>query len=421
MSKVWRAGGRKGPAKKPTGQQVQVSIDGYAHDGQGVGRYQGKPIFIADALQGETVTAKVEQQTSKRTTAQLIEVVEASADRREAACEYFGHCGGCVWQHLSYEAQAQAKRDRFLHLIGKLDAQPIEDEMFLTDEYAYRRRARFAVAWQDGKAIVGYRARKAKRIVGVDHCLVLSPQLDQVLGQISNWLSPLKGGVSEVLVTELDRVHVALGVGSELTPENRALLAASAQDNGWVYSNFEDQVDSASLTPYDFVQANQAANVAMQHTLKQWLGVVDGKAIVDLFSGLGNFSNYLADLGATVTGIEIDKGMVARANKQAHPGANFKKGNLFEGTLPRSMFAADILVLDPPRAGAHHIAQQIVEQADKLATIKTIAYISCDPATQVRDAQLLMQANFRLNRVRVVDMFAQTPHIETMMLFTKES
>ncbi len=423
---IWRAGGRKKQGNSLVGQQVDVVIDGYSHDGQGVGRYKGKPIFIADALKNESVTARIEQANNKRLTAKLIDVEQESDARIEPSCQYFGRCGGCVWQNLSYEAQLEAKEQRFMRQLAQLNAQTVLDASEQNSPYKYRRRARFAVSWRDGLPKMGFRERNAKKIVSIDACPVLTNELEELISPLNDWLAQLKGGVSEVLVTLLDQVRVGIGVNSDVSSAQRALLKESAEQVGWIYHDYDDARDANTVTAYDFVQANAFANGVMQSTLTNWLSdLEEGTQIVDLFSGLGNFTNYLAGYyrlkGSPVMGYELDMGMVTRAKRMAVANAEYACADLFEGALPKAVFDANVLVLDPPRAGAHHIAQQIAEHADQLPNLSQIVYISCDPATQVRDAKILMQAGYQISRAKVVDMFPQTPHIETMMLLTKES
>jgi len=420
MSNVWRAGGRKPKPKKPISKEAVVEAVGFSHDGKGVVHVENSTVFVDGLFAGEQGRIKLSATSKKRFDTELLEIITRSPSRIQAACEHHQDCGGCVWQSLSYEAQVQAKEQRLERLIETLGVQVERDASYMSEPYHYRRRVRFSVIFNGERASLGYRQRNSKKVKAVSNCNVLIPEIESQIEALESWLSLAKGGINELLVTYDKKLLLGLGKQTTISSATFNRLAEAAREQGFELTSYDDSERAHSLTAYDFLQANEGANAAMKATLVNWL---DTKAerVVDLFSGLGNFSKVIADeLGAEVVGYEIDKGMVARANALALDKVIFKVSDLFSGGLPKAIFDADALVLDPPRAGAHHIVQQLVANADKLSALKQIAYISCDPATQVRDAKYLLEAGYRLRTVKMVDMFPHTPHIESMMLFAKE-
>jgi 23S rRNA (uracil1939-C5)-methyltransferase len=437
------AGGSKSPSL-PVGKKQLLQIDKLANDGRGIGYADGRTWFVAGALAGEQVEARVLAARSKVVEARVERVLLASALRRTPVCAVAGRCGGCTLQHLPHAEQLQLKQQSLTEQLQRVaGVQPLEWAAPLTGpELGYRRRARIAVRWDIKRKYldVGFRAAASQDIVPIGSCPVLVPELQAIAQALPSMLQGLQrperighielfsGTVSVLLLR-----HTA-----ELVAEDAQRLRDFCQEQQvqlWWQGSGEPFPDNPQSTcgyaleayalqlqwqPGDFVQVNAAINAAMLEQAFNWLDPQPDERVLDLFCGLGNFALPLAQRVREVVAVEGVASMVqrAQANAQANGLQNIQvcqadlSQPLVQATWMKQGFSA--VLLDPPRDGALEVVRQM-----RALGAQRVVYVSCNPATLARDAAELIAQGYCLQRAGILDMFPQTAHVEAMALFVK--
>jgi 23S rRNA (uracil1939-C5)-methyltransferase len=429
-------------ASLPTGKKQRLTIERLANDGRGIAFVEGRTWFVAGALAGEQVEARVLSARSQVVEARTERVLSASPLRRSQPCVHAQTCGGCTLQHLPHDEQLALKQrtlaEQLLRVAGLAPdewATPL-----VGPEFGYRRRARIAVRW-DPKARqlqVGFRAAASQDIVAISDCLVLVPPLQTILRALPQLLRSLSKpqalGHVELFSGSADALllrHTAV-----LPDEDVARLQAFCTEHNaqlWLHGVDDPQPYLAGQSlgfqlaswnlqlayrPGDFVQVNAPVNEAMIAQALEWLAPQADERVLDLFCGLGNFALPLAQRVREVVAVEGVAAMVERArlNASANGLANlqFYQTDLAEPVAKAAWGTEDFaaVLLDPPREGAWQAVQQMAASG-----AKRVLYVSCNPATLARDAAELVRQGYRLKRAGILDMFPQTAHVEAMALF----
>jgi 23S rRNA (uracil1939-C5)-methyltransferase len=344
-----------------------LEVSGLSHDGRGVARRDGKTVFIAGALPGEQVRCRVTHARARFDEAQLIEVLRASPERRAPRCPHFGHCGGCTLQHLSGEAQLAAHQQQLagaLERIARLQPghwlAPVASEPF-----AYRARARLAVAWDAGarRAALGFRRGASRVVEPLDSCPVLAPAAGALIAPLAALIATLAapGHVREVwLATGEPGLALGVACAPALDATDRArleafaaaqgavlhlgLIAALGEEPQWTEAGpplrYATAPDGPVLEfqPWHFTQANRGVNRALIAAVLAQLAPGPDDHVLELFCGLGNFTLPLATRAARVTGVEGDAALLdwARRNARANGLANTDSGSTPTTTSRRS-------------------------------------------------------------------------------------
>ena len=435
------AGGNRSP-QVPVGKKQQLTVERLAGDGRGIAFHDGRTWFVSGALAGEVVEARVLSARGKVVDARLERLLQASPERREAPCRHYARCGGCNLQHLPHAAQLALKQRTLAEQLQRVaGVQPEQWAAPLSGpEFGYRRRARVAVRW-DAKARhleVGLRAEASQDIVALDDCMVLVQPLQSILRHLPTVLRSLDkpqalghvelfSGTAEAVLVR----HVAPLPAEDLARLQAFCEQASAQL--WLQGEGEPApvTQGAPLgfalapwqlelawRPGDFVQVNAQVNTAMIEQALAWLAPQADERVLDLFCGLGNFALPLARQAREVVAVEGVQAMVDRAAANARSN-NVHNARFFQADLSQPLagsgWAAEgfsAVLLDPPRDGAFEVVQGIAR-----LKAKRLVYVSCNPATLARDAQVLVGQGYRLKRAGILDMFPQTAHVEAMALF----
>ncbi|MEK1906879.1 MAG: 23S rRNA (uracil(1939)-C(5))-methyltransferase RlmD [Pseudomonas sp.] len=435
------AGGER-KAQVPVGKKQKLTIERLAHDGRGIAFIDGRSWFVAGALPGEDVEARVLSARSQVIEARAERILQAVPLRRQAPCAHAGTCGGCSVQHLPHDEQLALKQSSLAEQLKRLaGVEPDEWAAPLVGpEFAYRRRARIAVRWdvKSKHLEVGFRAAASQDIVAIADCPVLVQPLQPLLRALPTLLRGLDKPqvVGHVELFHGSAVALLLRHTAELVEADLVRLrqfCAEHQAQLWLHGTGEPQADQAGAAlsyrlelwnlelqyrPGDFVQVNALVNQAMVAQALDWLAPHTGERVLDLFCGLGNFALPLAQRVAEVVAVEGVQVMVerARANATANGLGNL---HFFQADLSKPLADAswarqafDAVLLDPPRDGAF----EVVKQMGKLGA-RRLVYVSCNPATLARDAAELVKQGYRLKRAGILDMFPQTAHVEAMALF----
>jgi len=341
---------------------VDLKIEDVAFGGKGVGRESGKAVFVPYTIEGETVSAEIVREKKQFAEAELVEVKQSSPDRVEPQCPYFGRCGGCAYQHISYGHQLAIKwrqvRDA-LQRIGKLKDVPMRPIIPSPDQYAYRNR--ITVHAQDG--VIGFFRRDSHRLIDIERCPISSDEVNRTLTELRAQPYVRDG-------------HYTL----------RALATAR------VFSQTNDAVANALRDLIvDLVPPNQ-------------------QLLIDAYCGAGFFAKALLDKFERVIGIDWDRFAIAAAKENASEKETYIAGDVETELLrPLESRRSTTLIVDPPATGlSAGVRKALIDLAPQ-----TLIYVSCNPPTLARDLRDL-QDKFIIESVTPLDMFPQTAEIEVV-------
>jgi tRNA/tmRNA/rRNA uracil-C5-methylase (TrmA/RlmC/RlmD family) len=354
---------------------VDLKIEDVAFGGKGVGREQGKAVFVPYTMEGELVSAEIVREKKQFAEAELIEVKESSPDRVEPQCPYFGRCGGCAYQHISYEHQLAIKwrqvRDA-LHRIGRLTEIPMRPIIPSPLQYEYRNR--ITVHAQDG--VIGFFRRDSHHLINIENCPISRDEVNTALAQLREQTHVRDG-------------HYTLRTASE--------PRVFSQVNDDVAQTLRDLIE-------DLISPNQ-------------------DLLVDAYCGAGFIAKTLVDKFERVIGIDWDKFAIDAARRNASEKETYIAGDVEQELTPnltalsRQVFEREgsglqkmTLVVDPPATGlSATVRKTIVDFAPT-----TLIYVSCNPPTLARDLEELRH-KFAINSVTPLDMFPQTAEIEILV------
>ena len=458
---------------KTSNQRLTITVDKLDMNGVGVARWQNKPIFIAGVLPNEIVDVKVIEQKSKYARAKLISIDKKSDSRVIPQCQHFGLCGGCDLQMLDLEEQLLFKQQKITDLFSRSfstqnfpsasainAAQLPWQPAIKSSPWHYRRKARIGVQFdKNAQATIGFRQKSTNQLASIKSCPVLVEPLSAIFPLLKKLLAQLtiKSAIGHIEVIQADIIdtnseekrqkdnqvvlvirqlktmnetdielwklyaqqyswHVIIDDGNKQLPlvsimgESPAVLSYELADTSKIY-----------FSSSDFIQINHQVNNAMISQALAWLNISATDNVLDLFCGLGNFSLALAKHAKHVVGVEGVQVMVDKATHNSLVNgldncqfyqADLNNHWLLESWAKEQVF--DKVLLDPARAGA----EQAVSQIAKLK-IPRVLYVSCDPATLARDSAILVSQGYKLEKISLMDMFSQTKHVETMVLFVQ--
>src|SRR5437773_467012 len=346
---------------------ADLKIEDVAFGGKGVAREKGKAVFVPYTIEGETVSAEIVREKKQFAEAELVEVKQSSPDRVEPQCPYFGRCGGCAYQHISYEHQLAIKwrqvRDA-LQRIGKLKDVPMRPIIASPEQYGYRNR--ITVHAQDG--VIGFFQRDSHRLIDIERCPISSDEVNRVLTELRAQPYVRDG-------------HYTL----------RALATAR------VFSQTNDAVANALRDLiFDLVPPNQ-------------------QLLLDAYCSAGFFAKALLEKFERVIGIDWDRFAIAAAKENASPKETYIAGDVEDVAAAVSAAnveiagdtAATTMIVDPPATGlSANVRKAIVDLAPD-----ALIYVSCNPPTLARDLKELCE-KFTIDSVTPLDMFPQTAEIE---------
>ncbi|CAN5240030.1 23S rRNA (uracil(1939)-C(5))-methyltransferase RlmD [soil metagenome] len=432
------AGGMKRPRRAVSRTMpVHVRIDSIAAGGEGVGRLaDGRVVFAHRTAPGDLAELVLQEEHPRWTRARLARVLEPSAERRPAPCRFYAECGGCTVEHLTYPAQLRAKGRIVadaLNRIGGLDVAPPE-VVPSPREHRYRNRVSFALRrMRDGRVVAGFHAiGDPHRIVEIDGaCLLMEEPVGSVWDGLRAQWGPgadrlpagqqlrltlranaggkvsllVEGGSSGGKMEELiSRVPGLASVWHQPAGTDAVLIAgAPGLPESWGDETLE-------LSGAAFLQVNRGAAALLEAHVAEAAGRVSGLRVVDAYCGVGLHARRLARAGATVIGLELDPGALAEARRAAPSGAWYEQGTV-ESLLPGHL-PADLVILNPPRAGA---APEVTAALQASPPPKLI-YISCNPATLARDLKRMNAMS--VTDLRAFDLFPQTAHVETVVVLS---
>ncbi|MEL6868741.1 MAG: 23S rRNA (uracil(1939)-C(5))-methyltransferase RlmD [Pseudomonadota bacterium] len=446
--------GRK--ASKFPREPETTGIRALTHDGRGIVDADGKTVFVDGALPGETVCWERVRRKRNYDEARALDVITPSDQRAEPICEVFGQCGGCVMQHLNLDAQVIEKQKVLYDCFERTGGvNPTRWLPPLAGNGAhYRRRARLGVRYVDGKqrVLIGFRERYKPYITDMQRCPVL-------VEPVSDLIEPLIALVSQLsIVRRLPQIEVSVGdlpdgklvsmilrVLDPPSDADAALLSAFCDEHDvwfWLQHGGPDDLEpvpraageppalyyrlpaydlNMNFAANDFIQVNAEINERM---IEQAIALLDVRAtdrVLDLYSGIGNFTLPIARTAAHVHGVEGSAALTQRALANAASNGidnvSFATVDLSDesGWAPLLAQSWDLVLLDPARAGAEVFAAL----AARIGA-RRIVYVSCNPGTLARDAgELVASQGYTLEAAGVMNMFPHTAHVESIACFDR--
>ncbi len=442
--------------KKKQFQRLTLFIESIDLEGQGVAHHEQKVVFVHGAITGETVIAEVTQNKKNYSVAHTVHVLNSVFNRVEPPkCRFFGVCGGCTTQHIDPMTQVAVKGRALEDLMQRIGATRSNTiRMPITGPFwRYRHRARLSVRYVQKKhrMLIGFREKYSSFVVDMNSCEVLPQHVSMLLPKLSVFLSSLSiyehipqlelavSTVATALVLRhlkplssddlnlLDQFGQAHQVDWWLQPGGPSsvypLHASFAQN---LYYKIPSYGICMWFKPTDFTQINHQINDALIHTVVQCFKLSPTDKVLDLFCGIGNFSLPLATQCEFVLGVEGSDELVGRAHENAHLNhlskkVRFMSQNLFDMNLDRwhALGIFEKVLIDPPRDGAQAVVKTIIA-LDQPAQPKIIVYVSCNPATLARDANILCnQGEYQLDSMGVINMFPHTGHVESIAVFKR--
>lgn len=406
----------------PLPNDIEIDIEKYSHDGRGIGYFQGRVVFVANAMPGERVVVKLEAANSKLWQGRAVTWLATSEQRRQPACKWVGRCGGCTLQHVPHDQQLTLKQDAVMDHFQRNRVMVEEWMPAITgQEFAYRHRARLQI---NKHGQIGFSAPKENRVVAIDGCPVMDPLLEQAFLEVRN-AAPLNGVQQlELVVDETGQIGLHTIGASESS--RRALQDWAVHEKGWIVDQpmqYRALQCQQMAKPGEFTQVNRPVNEAMVQQTLAWLDLSTSDRVLDLFCGNGNFSLPIATLGVTVLGIEGSDSAIEHAQLAAQMqglAATFMVADLFllqpQVLADIQSFDPTVAVLDPPRAGAEPLVKAMLAWP----SLQRVAYIACDPTTLARDLAIAVKAGWVVKKAGVLDMFPHTRHIESMVLLERQ-
>jgi 23S rRNA (uracil1939-C5)-methyltransferase len=458
------------------GDIVELNIDRIAFGGQGIARVDGMVIFVKGAIPGDRVRALIFRKKKAYAEAKIHELLVPSPDRIQAPCPYFGICGGCQWQHVTYERQLEYKRghvEEALSHIGSISGIEVHDPIPSEKQFAYRNKMEFSFSdrlWLPHPpppltppsfsfALGLHVPGTFDKIIDVDACLLQQERGNEILREVKRFAGEsgfppygLKNheGFWRFLTLRhsayLDEWMVNL-VTSEMRSEAVFPLAQSLTS---LFSNVKTVVNnitarrasiavgekevvlsgagtirdrigrsSFQISANSFFQTNSLGAERLYGKVVEYADLKGRETVLDLYSGTGTIPIFLASSAGRVIGMEIAESAVLDARKNCQENGiencEFILGDIREN-LSLLRIQPEVMIIDPPRAGMH---QDVLSRVLEIGA-ERIVYVSCNPATLARDLGL-MQEHYHVPEIQPVDMFPHTYHIECVAKLEKKN
>jgi 23S rRNA (uracil1939-C5)-methyltransferase len=445
-------------------EELELHIDSLAYGGNGVARLNGFVVFVRRGLPGDTVRARVTKVKRSHAEAIAVEVVEPGAKRVDAPCAHYPACGGCRFQDLAYDAQLEAKQEQVreaLRRIGGIAEPPVEPIVPAESQFFYRNKLEYSfTVTPAGPALGFHRAGRWDEVLEIEKCWLTTDLGNAIRGAVRDWarverLEPYDqaehtGYLRHLVVREGRNtgqvlVQLVTAAGERFDrdefvevlrrfPEVRSIHWAVNETQAevtnlpttllWGDEAIEEQLCGLRfrVRPNAFLQTNTAMAERLYGIAGEFAALTGGETVYDLYCGIGTIGLSLASRALTVWGVEVSEESVACALENADlngiSNAAFFAGETADAVAELHDRAGDpdVIVVDPPRAG---LSNKAVRRLGRLEAPR-IVYVSCNPTTLAGNAkELAANWGYTLERVRPVDMFPHTPHVESVSLLTR--
>lgn len=387
-------------------KKLVVRIEKLDHFGRGIAKVNNIPIFVENSLIGEEVEILITKEKKNYMEGVVIDYIKKSPLRVKSNCPYYDKCGGCDLLHLSYIEQLKYKENKVKEIIKKFSGLECINNIVSSKQFNYRNKITLQV-----KNGIGYFQKKSNDIINIDNCLLVDNKINEIINKLKKIdVSDVKKIV--VRVTNLESMVVFYGkinLKIDLDVDTIIINDKVFKGNGYIREEINDF--KFIISPTSFFQVN---NIGMINIYNKVLEYVDGGNVLDLYCGTGTIGIYVSKKANKVLGIELNKEAIKDAliNKKLNNINNidFISGDV--GTiLSENNFKADIIIVDPPRAG---LDNKSIDNIIKIRPRKII-YVSCDPVTLARDLNILKE-KYDVIEITPFDMFGNTYHVECVCL-----
>jgi 23S rRNA (uracil1939-C5)-methyltransferase len=425
---------------------VELSIESLVFGGNGIGRLDGKAIFVPLTAPGDQIRCRIVRDKGRWAEAELIDILSPAAERITPPCPVFGLCGGCQWQFLPYSEQARWKEAIYRDLLQRqagVAAEKIRPIVAAPEPYAYRSRAQFKCCQSSKGFALGFFRKGSHSVIGINACPLLPAAVNRLIPLLK---SAIDGTAIAVHIPQIDagiddrgqvrlvihaRDNAVAAVAEMLRPlalqEDFALFVQGDRQGGLQHICGEEDLVISCDTPLlalaykagGFSQINLEQNRTLLNAVLSAAELQGTERVLDLYCGMGNFSLPLARRCAEVVGVEDYAPSITQAK------INARQNNLsnirFHARPAAGALRAygqdtpfDLVVLDPPREGASDVCRELIDLGPP-----RIIYISCDPATQARDLKTLLNHGYHCISAQPFDFFPQTHHIESLAILAR--
>jgi 23S rRNA (uracil1939-C5)-methyltransferase len=444
------ATGEAPAARRHRGEQLEVEIDSLAFGGRGVARADGLVVFVSGALPGDRVRAEITKAKRRFAEARTVELLRPGAERIADTCVHDGEpCPGAPWQGLAYErqlAEKSAQVGEALRRIGELGDFELEEIEPALEQWRYRNKLEYSFGERDGEPILGFHARgRWDLIVDVDDCHLASERGNAARNAVRDWARlesvpaydgrERTGVLRNLIVREgwrTGQIQTRLVTAAARFPKppvdlHTAIEGDSGSTDGPTGALGAERLREElfdlklEMSHGAFFQTNTEMAERLYAIAAEYAGLSGTERVFDLYCGIGTIGLTMAKQAGEVWGLEIVPEAIADAERNAEQNKieniHFMAASARTGVRPLVEKAGkpDVVVIDPPRAG---LSQKIVRRVLECEA-KKIVYVSCNPTTLAPNAAQMVEAGYTLRRVKPVDMFPQTPHIECVALLEK--
>jgi 23S rRNA (uracil1939-C5)-methyltransferase len=445
-------------------QELELSIDSLAYGGNGVARLNGFVVFVRRGLPGDRVRARVTKVKRNHAEALAVEVLQPGPQRVEAPCVHYPACGGCRFQDLAYDAQVAAKEAQVLDAlrrIGGIAEPPLEPIVPAVEEFHYRNKVEYSFTQTpDGPALGFHKAGRWDEVLEIERCWISSDLSNALRDAVRDWARAEKlepydqaehtGYLRHLVIREGRNTRQALvqlvtAPGERFDrdelvevlrrfPEVRSIHWAINESQAevtnlpttllWGEDAIEEELCGLRfrVRPNAFLQTNTKMAERLYELAGEYAGLTGNETVYDLYCGIGSIGLTLASKALTVWGVEVSEESVACAIENADLNG-IANAAFFAGEVGASLEdlrdragPPEVLVVDPPRAG---LSGKALRRAARLEAPRFV-YVSCNPTTLAGNVKELERDwGYRLERIRPVDMFPHTPHVEAVALLTR--
>ncbi|WP_110113598.1 23S rRNA (uracil(1939)-C(5))-methyltransferase RlmD [Bacillus sp. CGMCC 1.16541] len=438
---------------------IDVYIEDLTHDGAGVAKVDGFPLFIQNALPGEKAKVKVMKVKKGYGFARLIERIEDSPYRVEAPCPVYKQCGGCQLQHMNYEGQLLFKQKQMKEVmtrIGQLKDVLVHPVLGMEDPWRYRNKAQVPVAEREGGLVAGFYQQRSHDIIDMNECLIQQAENDKVVQEVKGILEKygvraydeakhrgavrhimaryglVTGEIMVVVVTRtaelphknqlIEEITTAIpaikSIVHNINPKKTNVILGDETNVIWGEEYIYDYIGDVkfAISAKSFYQVNPEQTKVLYDKALEYANLTGEETVIDAYCGIGTISLFLAQQAKKVYGVEIVPEAIEDAKRNAVlngiENAEFAVGEA-EVVIPnwyKEGITADVMVVDPPRKGCDEaLLNTIIEMKPK-----RVVYVSCGPATLARDLKVLEEGGYKTVEIQPVDMFPHTTHCEAI-------
>jgi 23S rRNA (uracil1939-C5)-methyltransferase len=398
------------------------TIHSQATQGDGIAEYDGKPLYVPEAVKGDELEVEIVSENKKQAVGRIVRIIKPGEGRAEPVCRHYHECGGCAFQHLSDAAYYAVKQQQLIHAVTWAGYDPAVVKPCV--QVGQHSRRRVQLKYEGGK--LGFYAKASHAVVALEECPVMEKALWEVVAELSSLVLG-ENGEREISLSLLDHgVDMLLSAKQPPTEEERASLLAFAENADLLRVNWQVGEEllpivsrrlasirlgetDITVPPDTFLQASKAGESAMVEAV---LAACKGrKRVADLYAGCGTYAFSLLAAGHKVEAFEGSGAMVDAM--QSAGGVKATKRDLFKNPLtPQELTKFDAIVMNPPRNGAETQSHQLAA-----SYVKKIVMVSCNPTTFSRDAAILRQGGYRLLSAVAIDQFYWSNHLEVVGVF----